>query len=135
MPDPTRGAAVNEERPRRARAGLALAPLLAVCVLVHRYGCWTRRHARVSIAHRVRPLPAAGLASGTADLQRDLGGAISQSILGAVLMAGYAAVMSSAIGASAGSQQVTSVFPVRTRSNNYWPLTRLAGLPATAAGR
>ena len=31
------------------------------------------------------------MASGTADLQRDLGGAIMQSILGAVLTAGYAA--------------------------------------------
>ena len=30
------------------------------------------------------------MASGTADLQRDLGGAIMQSILGAVLTAGYA---------------------------------------------
>jgi hypothetical protein len=34
----------------------------------------------------------AGMASGTADLQRDLGGAIMQSIFGALLTAGYAAV-------------------------------------------
>ena len=33
----------------------------------------------------------AGMASGTADLQRDLGGAIMQSIFGALLTAGYAA--------------------------------------------
>jgi hypothetical protein len=33
------------------------------------------------------------MASGTADLQRDLGGAIMQSILGAVLTAGYAAAI------------------------------------------
>ena len=32
-----------------------------------------------------------GMASGTADLQRDLGGAIMQSIFGALLTAGYAA--------------------------------------------
>ena len=36
------------------------------------------------------PVKRAGMASGTADLQRDLGGAIMQSILGAVLTAGYA---------------------------------------------
>jgi MFS transporter, DHA2 family, multidrug resistance protein len=36
------------------------------------------------------PVPRAGMASATADLQRDLGGAILQAILGAVLTAGYA---------------------------------------------
>ena len=40
------------------------------------------------------------MASGTADLQRDLGGAIMQSILGALLTAGYASAMSAAIAAS-----------------------------------
>ena len=37
------------------------------------------------------PVDRAVMASGTADLQRDLGGAIMQSILGALLTAGYAA--------------------------------------------
>ena len=37
------------------------------------------------------PVRRAGMASGTADLQRDLGGAIMQSIFGALLTAGYAA--------------------------------------------
>ena len=37
------------------------------------------------------PVSRAGMASGTADLQRDLGGAIMQSIFGALLTAGYAA--------------------------------------------
>jgi len=37
------------------------------------------------------PVDRAGMASATADLQRDLGGAILQSILGAILTAGYAA--------------------------------------------
>ncbi len=37
------------------------------------------------------PVRRAGMASGTADLQRDLGGAIIQSLLGALLTAGYAA--------------------------------------------
>ena len=40
------------------------------------------------------------MASGTADLQRDLGGAIMQSIFGALLTAGYASAVSSQIAAS-----------------------------------
>jgi hypothetical protein len=40
------------------------------------------------------------MASGTADLQRDLGGAIMQSIFGALLTAGYASAASAAISAS-----------------------------------
>ena len=36
------------------------------------------------------PVKRVGMASGTADLQRDLGGAIMQSIFGALLTAGYA---------------------------------------------
>src|SRR3954454_9540099 len=43
------------------------------------------------------PVTRVGMASGTADLQRDLGGAIMQSILGAVLTAGYAAAIGKAI--------------------------------------
>ena len=39
------------------------------------------------------PVTKAGMASGTADLQRDLGGAIMQSLLGALLTAGYAAAV------------------------------------------
>ena len=53
------------------------------------------------------PVRRAGMASGTADLQRDLGGAIMQSIFGALLTAGYAAAMSAAIGAASDAQQVT----------------------------
>ena len=51
------------------------------------------------------PVARAGMASGTADLQRDLGGAIMQSILGAVLTAGYASAMAAAV--SAAPQSVT----------------------------
>ena len=40
------------------------------------------------------------MASGTADLQRDLGGAIMQSIFGALLTAGYAAAAGAAVAAS-----------------------------------
>jgi MFS transporter, DHA2 family, multidrug resistance protein len=46
------------------------------------------------------PVHRAGMASGTADLQRDLGGAIMQSTLGALLTAGYAASLSSQIASS-----------------------------------
>jgi EmrB/QacA subfamily drug resistance transporter len=51
------------------------------------------------------PVTRAGMASGTADLQRDLGGAIMQSILGALLTAGYATAAAAAIGES--NQHVT----------------------------
>jgi EmrB/QacA subfamily drug resistance transporter len=46
------------------------------------------------------PVRRAGMASGTADLQRDLGGAIMQSIFGALLTAGYASAMSASINAA-----------------------------------
>jgi len=46
------------------------------------------------------PVARAGMASGTADLQRDLGGAVMQSIFGALLTAGYAAAAGAAISAS-----------------------------------
>jgi hypothetical protein len=48
------------------------------------------------------------MASGTADLQRDLGGAIMQSIFGALLTAGYAAAANAAIAASPNADQVTA---------------------------
>jgi DHA2 family multidrug resistance protein-like MFS transporter len=53
------------------------------------------------------PVTRAGMASGTADLQRDLGGAIMQSIFGALLTAGYAAAASVAIASSGESAKVT----------------------------
>jgi MFS transporter, DHA2 family, multidrug resistance protein len=53
------------------------------------------------------PVIRAGMASGTADLQRDLGGAIMQSILGALLTAGYAAAVSAAIAAAPNKEQIT----------------------------
>jgi len=54
------------------------------------------------------PVHRAGMASGTADLQRDLGGAFMQSIFGALLSAGYAAAFASAIAAAPNRQQITS---------------------------
>jgi len=46
------------------------------------------------------PVTRVGMASGTADLQRDLGGAIMQSMFGALLAAGYSAAASAAIQSS-----------------------------------
>jgi hypothetical protein len=54
------------------------------------------------------PVHRVGMASGTADLQRDLGGAIMQSIFGALLTAGYAAAAASAIAAAPNKAQITS---------------------------
>ena len=53
------------------------------------------------------PVRRVGMASATADLQRDLGGAIMQSILGAFLTAGYAASFSKLIAASPAAGQVS----------------------------
>jgi predicted MFS family arabinose efflux permease len=52
------------------------------------------------------PVDRAGMASGTADLQRDLGGAIMQSILGAVLTAGYASAVAASIAGSPNADKV-----------------------------
>jgi MFS family permease len=55
------------------------------------------------------PVTRAGMASATADLQRDLGGAIMQSIFGALLVAGYSAAMATSIANSpaAGDEALT----------------------------
>ena len=54
------------------------------------------------------PVRRAGMASGTADLQRDLGGAIMQSVFGALLTAGYAAAAAAAIAAAPNSAQINA---------------------------
>jgi MFS family permease len=46
------------------------------------------------------PVTRVGMASGTADLQRDLGGALFTSLFGALLAAGYVAAMNAAIAAA-----------------------------------
>src|ERR1051325_11014735 len=61
------------------------------------------------------PVRRAGMASGTADLQRDLGGAIMQSIFGALLTAGYAAAAGSLI-ASSGKDVTASTEAELTKS-------------------
>ncbi|HVW46699.1 MAG TPA: MFS transporter, partial [Solirubrobacterales bacterium] len=53
------------------------------------------------------PVRRAGMASGTADLQRDLGGAIMQSIFGALLTAGYAKSFTEQIAASPHAASVS----------------------------
>ena len=54
------------------------------------------------------PVKRAGMASGTADLQRDLGGAFMQSIFGALLTAGYAAAVAATIAGSAEADQINA---------------------------
>lgn len=53
------------------------------------------------------PVSRAGMASGTADLQRDLGGAIMQSILGVFLTAGYSRRFGELIASAPGTDQVS----------------------------
>jgi EmrB/QacA subfamily drug resistance transporter len=61
------------------------------------------------------PVRRVGMASGTADLQRDLGGAVMQSIFGALLTAGYASAASKQLSAS-GANVSSSVQEELTKS-------------------
>ena len=61
------------------------------------------------------PVTRVGMASGTADLQRDLGGAIMQSVFGALLTAGYAAAVSAAIASAPASEQDQITNSVQTQ--------------------
>src|SRR6185437_11348991 len=54
------------------------------------------------------PVRRAGMASATADLQRDLGGAIMQSILGALLTAGYATAFTKLIASAPNGSSVST---------------------------
>ena len=54
------------------------------------------------------PVTRVGMASGTADLQRDLGGAFMQSIFGALLAAGYAAAITAALATSPNAAAIPS---------------------------
>ena len=75
---------------------------------VRRGGRRFRRDPGVAFAHRVGAGAAGRDGVGTADLQRDLGGAVMQSIFGALLTAGFATAMGAAIAASPDSSDVTS---------------------------
>ena len=61
------------------------------------------------------PVQRVGMASGTADLQRDLGGAIMQSIFGALLTAGYASAAGALI-TSSGDHVTGSTQAALTKS-------------------
>jgi EmrB/QacA subfamily drug resistance transporter len=61
------------------------------------------------------PVKRVGMASGTADLQRDLGGAVMQSIFGALLTAGYAAAAGAEI-TSSGKNVTSSIENTLTKS-------------------
>jgi MFS transporter, DHA2 family, multidrug resistance protein len=61
------------------------------------------------------PVKRVGMASGTADLQRDLGGAIMQSIFGALLTAGYATA-AGALVSSSGKDVTSSTEATLTKS-------------------
>lgn len=61
------------------------------------------------------PVTRAGMASGTADLQRDLGGAVMQSIMGALLTAGYAAAVATAIAGAPAADQARITDSVQTQ--------------------
>ncbi len=74
------------------------------------------------------PVKRVGMASGTADLQRDLGGAIMQSIFGALLTAGYAAAISTDIAAAPASEQDQITNNVATQLQKS-----MAGADAVAA--
>jgi MFS family permease len=66
------------------------------------------------------PVRRVGMASGTADLQRDLGGAIIQSLLGALLTAGYATAIAGEVGrGEAASQQQVSDQVVSVLQKSY----------------
>ena len=53
------------------------------------------------------PVSKVGMASGTTDLERDLGGSIMQALLGSLLTAGYATAMLAQIGDSPDASKVT----------------------------
>lgn len=53
------------------------------------------------------PIRRVGMASGTTDLQRDLGGSVMQSLLGAILAGGFAAEFAKQIAKSPDATQVT----------------------------
>ena len=66
-----------------------------------------------NILTRSVPVRRVGMASGTADLQRDLGGAIMQSIFGALLTAGYAATAAAEL---SGHKVTSSIENTLTKS-------------------
>ena len=54
------------------------------------------------------PVSRVGMASGTTDLQRDLGGSIMQAVMGSLLTLGYASALGAAISTSSDASDVTA---------------------------
>lgn len=54
------------------------------------------------------PVKRVGMASGTSDLQRDLGGSVMQSLLGSILAAGFATSIGKIITSSADANQISA---------------------------
>lgn len=72
------------------------------------------------------PVSRAGMASGTADLQRDLGGAIMQSLLGALLAAGYASALAAQIAALPEADQQAIPSTLRSDAEGSFSVTQVA---------
>jgi EmrB/QacA subfamily drug resistance transporter len=80
------------------------------------------------------PITRVGMASGTADLQRDLGGAIMQSIFGALLAAGYAKAASGIIQSDGFTQQVSDTIQTELTKSYAGAESIAAQYPQYAAG-
>jgi MFS transporter, DHA2 family, multidrug resistance protein len=80
------------------------------------------------------PVTRVGMASGTADLQRDLGGAIMQSIFGALLAAGYAKAASAAIQADGYTQQINATIQTQLTKSFAGAESIAAQYPQYASG-
>jgi len=80
------------------------------------------------------PVTRVGMASGTADLQRDLGGAIMQSIFGALLAAGYAAAASTAIQTSGFTQDISNTIQTQLEKSFAGAEAIAAQYPQYASG-
>ena len=80
------------------------------------------------------PVTRVGMASGTADLQRDLGGAIMQSIFGALLVAGFASAANSAIQATGRAQEINGTIVTQLTKSYAGAETIAAQYPQYASG-
>ncbi|MBV9581336.1 MAG: MFS transporter [Chloroflexi bacterium] len=80
------------------------------------------------------PVTRVGMASGTADLQRDLGGAIMQSIFGALLVAGYATAANKAIQATGRAQEINDAVVTQLTKSYAGAETIAAQYPQYASG-
>ncbi len=89
------------------REGVSRWPVVACYALVGAGVGFAGTPASHSLTSSV-PVRRAGMASATADLQRDLGGALMQSLLGALLTAGYAHAFSQRLADAPNAADVSS---------------------------